>query len=702
MPKFLVTSGSHFQPFTYDELSKPVMQAVEAHNAAQDAYDTLSDETAALERYITNNPEDSMAREWYDNYMQKLNSLQENLWANGYNASTQRDLRAARNGYFRDITRIASAIKKRQEAGSTWSKMKLEHPELIMEDNPANVGLNSYLMDDNFGSNFYTYNGKTFAEEVSVDVAARGNELIRRPEVMRDPDLVGRIITKMKTGFTNEEQRNASGFVRGVISADRNGLKKSEILSRALDLVDSDANIGLTPEEKLLAGALLSRLNTTGAADRVSDSEFNRLLGYGDLGISAASVSTNQKPEVQSDLEWEQQQKANAEERRHKNALSEIAARKGGTTNGGGTNGGNIRPQVARLVGNNFEAIKDKTQRKELQNKRSVRDALNTLNELKKGHSLFLPDGKTLSDAANRAFNVLVYEEGVGPNRKVVMNPYYEQLTQGKDHFIEDSNLDDVIAGIDADINSMVQNTSTYSFDVKPEAASNMASNIFKLNIGSLRGKGADSVAEQLASYDGHWDPSGGNGNKNPVKASDLMKLLEAPNLNIGFDGKTGNIVIQRKGADTSDERGKYDDRPVYLNTDYVVNNVVAYGNKAAILYAYDMTVPNGVPANDKKKWRDAIENMANQGMAVPMKYMAKLLKSNYKTLVEDGEDWEVAIYNSLVEAFGVGLFMAANTSWAPNYFKEGWSAKTGGELLDEEDYDDLDVFYDGMYTGEE
>ena len=75
MPRYLVTSGSHFTPFSYDELAKPIMQVQEAHNAAQDAYDTLSLETNALGRYISDNPGDSKAKALYDNYINKLTTF---------------------------------------------------------------------------------------------------------------------------------------------------------------------------------------------------------------------------------------------------------------------------------------------------------------------------------------------------------------------------------------------------------------------------------------------------------------------------------------------------------------------------------------------------------------------------------------------------------------------------------------------------
>ena len=79
MPKYLVTSGSHYEPFSYNELVAPIAQMQEAHNAAQDAYDALNLDTESLRRYITDNPEDANAKALYDNYIDKLTTLQQNL-----------------------------------------------------------------------------------------------------------------------------------------------------------------------------------------------------------------------------------------------------------------------------------------------------------------------------------------------------------------------------------------------------------------------------------------------------------------------------------------------------------------------------------------------------------------------------------------------------------------------------------------------
>lgn len=270
MAKYLVTSGSHFTPFTYDELVKSVAHMQAAHDAAQDAYDTMNLESSALARYITDSPEDSQAKALYQNYMNKLNTLQTNLWNNGYNAQTRRDLSAARSAYASDITRLGTAIKNRQERSKEYWDARHKNPDLIMGDDPGLSGLDKYLTDDTYGQNYYTYSGEQFAKEVGTDAKARASELLRDPQVVRDPNMQWMLTRITTSGFTSDEVANASAAVRAAIGGDAAMLQQ------------------LDKPSMILADVLMSHLNSTGAYGKVSTDEFNRLMDYGRSGLSQA------------------------------------------------------------------------------------------------------------------------------------------------------------------------------------------------------------------------------------------------------------------------------------------------------------------------------------------------------------------------------------------------------------------------------
>lgn len=318
MPRYLVTNGSNFQPFTYDELARPLQEMATAHNAAQDQYDTLSTDTAALKRYISDNPGDKQAKELYDNYVDRLNSLQENLWNNGYTAATRRDLSQARTGYASDISRLGVAIKNRQARSAEYWKTKHDHPDMIMGDDPGTSGLDNYLNDDMYGTNWYHYSGNQFMSEVGADAKARANELVRDPRIMNDPRLAGYITRITQDGFTSVEVANASAAVKAMLNGDASLMQN------------------LDPASSILADVLTSHLESTGAAGKVSPEEFNRLFDYGRAGLSQAIGKTDIKD--MNDKVWDFNKSIALQNHSHALAMQRQRAASGNGGEGGGEN----------------------------------------------------------------------------------------------------------------------------------------------------------------------------------------------------------------------------------------------------------------------------------------------------------------------------------------------------------------------------
>lgn len=287
MARFIVTSGSHFQPFTYNELVEPLMQMTEAQNNAQEAYDHISMETNALENYISQNPEDERARAMYDNYKSKLTALQNNLWNNGYSGQTARDLSAARAGYAGDITRLATAIKNRQERSKEYWDMRHKNPDMVAGNDPGAAGLDNYLDNDRYGQDYFNYSGDKFTTEVATDAKAIAGAKLES-EIVKDPKLKG-YLERIKTeGYTMKEADHATSAVEDLLF---NG--------------NSAALNNLTYPERLLAETLVSHMNSTGAerytydddgnviGGNLSEEEYRRLFEYGKAGAKHAVGKTS-------------------------------------------------------------------------------------------------------------------------------------------------------------------------------------------------------------------------------------------------------------------------------------------------------------------------------------------------------------------------------------------------------------------------
>jgi len=306
MARYIVTDSSYYQPFSYDELVKPIQQMTDAHNATADAYDQLSLETEALRNYISENEDDKQAKAMYDNYINKLHALQDNLWNRGYNTGTRRDLSAARAAYASDITRLKTAVQTRQERSKEYWDARHKNPDLVTGFDPGTGGLDNYLADPEYGRNWYSYSGNQFASEVAAEAKARGAELVST-YATQNPALAGYLEYHVKNGFTNAQVNGAT-------------LLAQQALAGNVDLT----NPNIDPVEALLASTLISRLQSTGAkpGQNLSPEEFGRLFNYGVLGLSQGVGSEDVKPI--SDKQWDFNM--DIAKMNHQAALSEAAA----------------------------------------------------------------------------------------------------------------------------------------------------------------------------------------------------------------------------------------------------------------------------------------------------------------------------------------------------------------------------------------
>lgn len=625
MSKFLVTSGSHFTPFSYDELVKPLMYMQERHDAAQEQADTLAMQAGAIGAMLDDSSPRS--RKLYDDFMSSADSFVDDLMKNGYNRNTANALSTLRRKYGTDITKINAAITKKAEAVKQYDEDIKKDKTLITDRDPRLASLDDWL-DNPYAGNYNSYSGNMLTTK-----GAMIGENLRR-DIAENGDTWKRILggqyfeRNTFTGFrANEIEEAISGLIRGEESSN----ERIKVLQTAMENI----------------------YNSSGMDEWASPDQKAQAYSYIGDGIYSA-VGENKK-EIQQDRSYM------SPYQREVLAAKKAAASANTTTNP------SVAPGIASLRGNTLNGIADKKQSKEFTDKTTVFDALNTINELKKSGALRNPNG-TLSDAANEAA------------MKLYKSDYYKEISAGQDRFLSTANLDEVLETLGRDIQGMETNDHIYSFNVTPAAASNMAQNVFKLNIGQLSGKHGDNLAAAVAKY------SDGKA----VSAKDLMSLLDAKNVSIGFDAKSGNITMQRIGADSQENNGKYNDKIVYLNTGTLLSGTSGYANAAALLYALDASLPPEVTASDRVHIQNQIAAMANSGQTIDLRDLAKLIHNSYEKLAKNGDAKDKAVFNALVESFAQGLFDSSNMQWSPNNYREGWSAKTGGDYLSGDYYDDM------------
>lgn len=222
MARYLVTSGSKFEPYSYDELVKPLAQATEAHKETQAAYDELAANAESVGALIGEGPENEMAKKMYDDYSQMLDGYIDDLSNNGYGMNAARGLTQLRRKYGSEITSIQNAIARRRELGDEYRKRMQTDPTLITEYDPSTRGLDNWLENPEFGG--YRSVSGAVLEKLASDAATNFKQVLSSEantrNWMRIPG--GNFEAATFTGATPEQIEAAKiAFASGTVTGDK-------------------------------------------------------------------------------------------------------------------------------------------------------------------------------------------------------------------------------------------------------------------------------------------------------------------------------------------------------------------------------------------------------------------------------------------------------------------------------------------------
>lgn len=142
MANSYITSTSRFKPYTFAEMLQPVQIYTEAYNKVEDELanlDVLAGDVAGK----LNNPKDKELVDKALAFQTELNNAMNNLYTNGLNADTRKQLVGLKAKYTKELNPINEAYKAYQEDQKYLNRMALEHPEILVEG--AGQGVSDYM-----------------------------------------------------------------------------------------------------------------------------------------------------------------------------------------------------------------------------------------------------------------------------------------------------------------------------------------------------------------------------------------------------------------------------------------------------------------------------------------------------------------------------------------------------------------------------
>lgn len=202
MGNSFITNTARYQPFSYEELVKPIEHIQQLHDQTDQFYQATGMQAQNIATSLgDDNP---IAMEMYNTFNTALNAASDDLLKNGYNPSTTKKLMEdARNSYITNMLPISKAITSRQEDAKRALEFQKAHPNSVFSSlsnvdaylQGTNKPLGMVNMDDVYKKAMEA--AKAISERTYTNGTTKSN-------------VAGYIATYMQQGFTPEQAMQAA------------------------------------------------------------------------------------------------------------------------------------------------------------------------------------------------------------------------------------------------------------------------------------------------------------------------------------------------------------------------------------------------------------------------------------------------------------------------------------------------------------
>lgn len=164
--KIVLTNSAKFNPYTFDEMLKPLAMASDAYNAVQSGIEELGAKADLMKMYANEVP-DSKTANMYNSYAKDLEKQASMLAKHGLTPASRQGLLNMKRRYSSEVVPIETAVARREALTKEQREALLRDPSLMFDVDYSKTQLD-YLLDNPNA----TYN------------PISGNELTRRAAQM--------------------------------------------------------------------------------------------------------------------------------------------------------------------------------------------------------------------------------------------------------------------------------------------------------------------------------------------------------------------------------------------------------------------------------------------------------------------------------------------------------------------------------------
>lgn len=210
MANYFVTNTARFNPFTYQEVLAPIVEATKQQYALEEAISSIDDGTLAS--YLAGESQDSPYVKGYNDLTDRTRALSEQLAANGISPNLMRDALRLKGDFKRFSTPVEAAGKRKQQLSDEYRKLQLTVPYLIGE-NPSEKSLQFYIDNPNYTPEYD--NGEAYINQGTL-IGKQLADQLRNPNAPYTvvPGSGGAFLRAVyRRGYTPEEIANDPMFV---------------------------------------------------------------------------------------------------------------------------------------------------------------------------------------------------------------------------------------------------------------------------------------------------------------------------------------------------------------------------------------------------------------------------------------------------------------------------------------------------------
>ena len=175
--------NTKFNPFTYDELVRPLADYGKAYKEVEDAYSTLSEQAEAFKSEV-NQHRNSEAYKTHSRYSEDLNTIIDDF-SQGMTGANRAKLLGMKKRYNTEIAPIAKAAERRSALAEEQRKAEAANPTMMWERKASDMSLDEFINNPNAGYG-RSYSGAALTAQVSANAAALAKEFRNNPDKMRE------------------------------------------------------------------------------------------------------------------------------------------------------------------------------------------------------------------------------------------------------------------------------------------------------------------------------------------------------------------------------------------------------------------------------------------------------------------------------------------------------------------------------------